>query len=162
MTAVVEMASALHLRLDDTGRVSEPETVSRKDVRTAVGAFGEMRGPVNDLYDELKRCKERLGRLAGKRIGEQNTKASLIEPVIGALGWELLDPDEVHREFRRRPSDNPVDYALLHLRDTRLFIEAKGLGENFDDPKWASQMISYAATAGVSWVVLTDGREWRI
>jgi hypothetical protein len=27
-----------------------------------------------------------------------------------------LDPDEVHREYRRRPADNPVDYALLLSR----------------------------------------------
>lgn len=51
------------------------------------------------------------------------------EPVIGTLGWDGLDPDEVHREYRRRPTDNPVDYALLLLlRTPRLFIEAKGLG----------------------------------
>jgi hypothetical protein len=48
-------------------------------------------------------------------------------------------PDEVHREYRRRPADNPVDYALLLSRTPRLFIEAKGLGENIDDPKWANQ-----------------------
>jgi hypothetical protein len=86
----------------------------------------------------------------------------LIEPIIGALGWDVLDPDEVHREYRRRPSDNPVDYALMLLRTPRLFIEAKGLGENLDDTKWANQTISYAAVAGIEWVVLTDGAEWRV
>jgi hypothetical protein len=82
--------------------------------------------------------------------------------VIAALGWDVLDPDEVHREYRRRPADNPVDYALLLSRTPRLFIEAKGLGENIDDPKWANQTISYAAVAGVEWVALTDGAEWRL
>jgi hypothetical protein len=67
-------------------------------------------------------------------VGESNTKAGLIEPVIAALGWDVLDPDEVHREYRRRSPDNPVDYALLLSRTPRLFIEAKGLGENIDDP----------------------------
>ncbi|MEU9828530.1 hypothetical protein [Micromonospora chersina] len=97
-----------------------------------------------------------------QRIGEQNTKVGLIEPIIGALGWDLFDPDEVHREYRRRGRDNPVDYALLLLRTPRLFIEAKGLGENLDDPRWANQTISYAAVAGVEWVALTDGAEWRV
>ncbi len=82
--------------------------------------------------------------------------------MIAALGWDVLDPDEVHREYRRRPADNPVDYALLLSRTPRLFIEAKGLGENIDDPKWANQTISYAAVAGVEWVALTDGAEWRL
>ncbi|WP_406079552.1 hypothetical protein [Micromonospora sp. NBC_00858] len=116
------------------------------------------------LEDALKQCVERVARFRRQhqRIGEQNTKAGLIEPVIGALGWDLFDPDEVHREYRRRGTDNPVDYALLLLRTPRLFIEAKGLGENLDDPRWANQTISYATVAGVEWVALTDGAEWRI
>lgn len=43
----------------------------------------------------------------GHRICEQNTKATLIEPVAAALGWNLFDPDEVNREHRLRSSDNP-------------------------------------------------------
>jgi hypothetical protein len=119
---------------------------------------------VEDLLDTLKQCVERVDRYRrlGQRVGESNTKAGLIEPVIAALGWDVLDPDEVHREYRRRSPDNPVDYALLLSRTPRLFIEAKGLGENIDDPKWANQTISYAAVAGVEWVALTDGAEWRL
>jgi hypothetical protein len=119
---------------------------------------------VQDLLDTLKQCVERVDRYRrlGQRVGESNTKAGLIEPVIAALGWDVLDPDEVHREYRRRSPDNPVDYALLLSRTPRLFIEAKGLGGNIDDPKWANQTISYAAVAGVDWVALTDGAEWRL
>jgi hypothetical protein len=119
---------------------------------------------VHDLLDTLKQCVERVDRYRrlGQRVGESNTKAGLIEPVIAALGWDVLDPDEVHREYRRRSPDNPVDYALLLSRTPRLFIEAKGLGGNIDDPKWANQTISYAAVAGVEWVALTDGAEWRL
>ncbi len=119
---------------------------------------------MNELHDVLKQCVERVQRYGQmrQRVGESNTKAGLIEPVIAALGWDVLDPEEVHREYRRRPSDNPVDYALLLLRTPRLFVEAKGLGENLDDPRWANQTISYAAVAGVEWVALTDGAEWRV
>ena len=119
---------------------------------------------MQDLLDTLKQCVERLDRYRrpSQRVGESNTKAGLIEPIIAALGWDVLDPDEVHREYRRRPADNPVDYALLLSRTPRLFIEAKGLGENINDPKWANQTISYAAVAGVEWVALTDGAEWRV
>jgi hypothetical protein len=91
---------------------------------------------VEGLLDTLKQCVERVDRYRrlGQRVGESNTKAGLIEPVIAALGWDVLDPDEVHREYRRRSPDNPVDYALLLSRTPRLFIEAKGLGEHIDDP----------------------------
>lgn len=73
---------------------------------------------MRELYDALKHCAERVDRYRQlrQRVGESNTKAGLIEPIIAALGWDVLDPDEVHREYRRRPVDNPVDYALLLLR----------------------------------------------
>lgn len=117
-----------------------------------------------DLRDVVKQCAERLERFQRNphRIGEQNTKASLISPIIEALGWDLRDPDEVSHEYRRNSSDNPVDYALLLLRTPKLFIEAKGLGENLDVPRWANQTIAYATAAGVEWVALTDGMQWRI
>lgn len=116
------------------------------------------------LRSALQECAERLGRTGrgARRLGEQNTKATLIDPILKALGWDLFDPDEVNREYRRRTHDNPVDYALLLSRTPRLFVEAKGLGENLDDPRWANQTISYAAVAGVDWVTLTDGSEWRL
>jgi predicted type IV restriction endonuclease len=31
-------------------------------------------------------------------IGEQNTKAALIDPLLTAIGWELQEIDEVRRE----------------------------------------------------------------
>ncbi|EIV94885.1 putative type IV restriction endonuclease [Frankia sp. QA3] len=115
------------------------------------------------LQETLKECADRLGRYRhGRRIGEQNTKASLIEPVIEALGWDIHDLDEVNREYRFGPSANPVDYALLLLRRPRLFIEAKGLGEDLSQLRWATQVLSYATSAGVRWVALTNGDEWRI
>lgn len=116
------------------------------------------------LRSALQECAERLGKTGrgARRLGEQNTKATLIDPILKALGWDLFDPDEVNREYRRRTHDNPVDYALLLSRTPRLFVEAKGLGENLDDPRWANQTISYAAVAGVDWVTLTDGSEWRL
>jgi predicted type IV restriction endonuclease len=95
-------------------------------------------------------------------IGESNTKASLIEPVLQALGWDVHDPTEVHREWRGRGADNPVDYGLLINGSPVLLIEAKGLGENIGDPRWANQVIGYAAVSGVRWVALTDGDTWHI
>jgi hypothetical protein len=102
-----------------------------------------------------------IHRFQGRGLGEQNTKASLIEPILEALGWAVRDPDEVHREFKANPKDNPVDYALSLLRKPRLFVEAKGLGETLADRKWISQVLSYATVAGVEWCVLSDGDEYR-
>ncbi len=115
-----------------------------------------------ELEDVLATVRERIAKYERQNIGEQDTKAALIEPVLHALGWEVEDLEDVKREYRRRPSDNPVDYALFLVRTPRLFIEAKPLSAHLDDPKWAGQILNYAVQAGVEWVALTDGNEWRI
>ncbi len=115
-----------------------------------------------DVGAVLATLRERIGRYQRQGIGEQDTKAALIVPVLRALGWDVEDLEEVKLEYRRRSVDNPVDYALFVLRNPRLFIEAKSLGAKLDDGKWASQILAYAMAAGVEWVALTDGNEWRI
>ena len=72
---------------------------------------------MDNLVEALRQAEKWLDRYEpqGRGIGEENTKAGLIEPILAALGWDVRDPDEVHREYRRLPADNPVDYALLIL-----------------------------------------------
>jgi hypothetical protein len=115
----------------------------------------------NDLVRAIIETTEKIRRFKDRNLGEQNTKASLIEPILEALGWDIRDPDEVHREFKPTSKDSPVDYALKLMRKPRLFVEAKGLGESLSDRKWIVQILSYAAVAGVEWCVLTDGNEYR-
>lgn len=114
------------------------------------------------LRDALTDVAERVSRYKDQRIGEQNTKATLIVPVLRALGWNVEDLDEVHLEYKFKSPDKPVDYALMLQRKPVLFIEAKGLDEDLNDRRWASQVVSYAAVAGVEWVVLTNGDGYRI
>jgi hypothetical protein len=117
---------------------------------------------MNDLETVLKSVRERIERYKGETIGEENTKNILIEPVLRALGWDVEDLEEVRREYRRRPGDLPVDYALFLLRTPRLFVEAKSLGGNLADHKSANQLFGYSSVAGCEWAVLTDGNEYRI
>ena len=114
------------------------------------------------LKDELTQIASRIAQYKGTGIGEQNTKAALIVPVLRSLEWDLENLEEVRLEYRRRPTDKPVDYALLLQRNPTLFVEAKALDENLEDQKWANQIVSYAAVAGVEWVVLTNGDEYRL
>ena len=96
------------------------------------------------------------------RFNEESTRTALINPMLSALGWDLLDIDEVSVEYQHKPKDKPVDYALLLLRSPCLFVEAKALDTNLDDRKWVGQIIAYASMAGVDWCVLTDGNQYRI
>jgi hypothetical protein len=114
-----------------------------------------------ELVETLKTVAAKVQRFQGRGIGEQNTKASLIEPVLEALGWDIREFDEVQREFRPTSKDSPVDYALKIQRRPRLFVEAKGLDENLADRKWIAQVLGYATVAGVEWCLLTDGDEYR-
>jgi predicted type IV restriction endonuclease len=114
---------------------------------------------VRELADKARQFREQYRE---RGLGEENTKASLIEPLLEALGWNIRDPDEVYREFRPNPKDNPVDYCLRLQRDNRLLIEAKGLGEDMRDRRWAAQTLGYATMAGAKWCVLTDGDEYLI
>jgi hypothetical protein len=109
----------------------------------------------------LQALAPRIVKDRDRRLGEENTKATLIEPILEALGWNIRDWDEVHREYHGKSVDNPVDYALKIMRKPQLFLEAKGLGENLSDRKWVTQVLGYAVVAGVEWCVLTDGDEWR-
>jgi predicted type IV restriction endonuclease len=113
------------------------------------------------LQGTIREVVEKIRRFQDRNLGEQNTKASLIEPILEALGWDIRDPDEVHREFKPTTQDKPVDYCLTLLRKPRLLVEAKGLGESLADRKWIGQILGYAAVAGVEWCVLTDGNEYR-
>ena len=76
----------------------------------------------NDLREKIIRLKKR-----DQPIGEANTKATLIEPLLAALGWNTTNIDEVVREIKLSQRYNPVDYALLLDKEPCLFIEAKAL-----------------------------------
>jgi predicted type IV restriction endonuclease len=112
----------------------------------------------------LLRLRKRINQVRTRKesIGEQNTKATLIDPLLSALEWDLEELDEVSREYKRKPQDNPVDYALFILRSPRLFVEAKDLDKDLNDRKWISQTLGYATVVGVEWCVLTNGDEYRI
>lgn len=97
-----------------------------------------------------------------RSLTEEDTKVTLITPMIRALGWDVEDFDEVRFEYRHKSPDPPVDYALFHYRVPSLFVEAKSLGTDLKDRKWVSQTIAYASTVGVTWCVLTDGNEYRL
>jgi hypothetical protein len=116
------------------------------------------------LTGVLPKLRKRIQKIRSRResIGEQNTKAALIEPLLAVLGWDIEDIDEISREYRRKPQDNPVDYALFMLRSPRLFVEAKGLEKDLSDRKWISQVLGYATVVGVEWCVLTNGDEYRL
>ena len=108
------------------------------------------------LLDTVSEAGARVARYKSRSLNEQNTKATLIDPVLRALGWDLEDLESVQREYRARKRANPVDYALFSGREPVLFVEAKALGQDLGDEKWASQALGYATVAGACGPLLAD------
>ena len=115
------------------------------------------------LRETLTRVRARITELRANsdHLSEEETKAILIDPLLAALGWHVDELEDVRREYRAKPSDNPVDYALFVFGKPRLFIQAKALATALDR-KSASQVVGYASTVGVGWCVLTNGDEYRL
>lgn len=112
---------------------------------------------IRALRTRIAQARARVG-----AVNEENTKRVLITPLLEALGWDVLDLDEVQNEYRTKPQDNPVDYAMFLRRSPCLFFEAKSLGQSLADRRWVGQNIGYASVAGVHWCVLTNGDEYRL
>ncbi len=55
-----------------------------------------------------------------------------------------------------------VDYALKINRKLVLFIEAKPLNDPLTDVKSITQVVGYAANAGVEWCILTNGVSYKV
>jgi hypothetical protein len=93
-------------------------------------------------------------------MSEQNTISTLIEPLLEVLGWNIRDPDEVQRGYQIHVGEKLeyVDIALKINNRPVVFIEAKSVDTNLQD-HLAEQPIKYANSEGVSWCVLTNGRE---
>ena len=117
---------------------------------------------MSSLSETLENVRTKIAKHKGKNLCEADTKAALIHPVLGALGWHVGDLDEVSMEFKHAPSHNPVDYALLINGNPAVLVEAKALGQSLAGGKWADAIMGYAGAAGVEWVVLTNGDEYRI
>ncbi len=98
---------------------------------------------------------------ASTASNEANTKALMIEPLLGSLGWNPIDLDIVEREVKVFDGTF-LDYALKVAGEARLYVEAKSVGGNLDDKRFVAQAINYANNDGVLWCVLTNGLRYRV
>lgn len=91
---------------------------------------------------------------------EAATRATLIDPVLRALGWDTTNVRMVEPE-KTIGSDLRVDYLLYDaLGKPRFVVEAKCLGENLDKHGYVSKILGYALGFKVQTVFITDGLTW--
>jgi hypothetical protein len=115
--------------------------------------------------DSLISCIEALQLKLDKHrkddLKETSTRTIFIDPLLQALGWDVRDHDEVELEYPTIDGKS-VDYAPKINRKPVLFIEAKSLNDPLTDVKAITQVVGYAANAGVEWCILTNGVRYRV
>lgn len=108
---------------------------------------------------DLSELTTHIARLAGSdfsRSSEQDTRERAVNPVIGALGWNVYDPNEVDREYSVR--GGRVDYCLRAQERNLVLIEVKRAGTDLTEHQ--EQLLRYAFDEGVPLAALTDGLVW--
>ena len=113
----------------------------------------ELVGVIDILKDRIDKHRTAL------QGNETQTRMSLIDPLLRALGWDTADPALVRPEYV--VSGRRADYALLNAQgDVIVFLEAKNLGENLTNHR--SQIVAYASELGIRFPALTNGNEWEV
>lgn len=90
---------------------------------------------------------------------ETRTRQFLIDPVLTALGWTVLDPALVILEAPAQ--GGRADYSLHERQYSVLVVEAKRLGSSLlGEP--VDQATTYGHWLGSEFVVVTDGDYWHM
>ena len=90
------------------------------------------------------------------RSSEQDTRERAVNPIIGALGWNVFDPNEVDREYS--VGGGRADYCLRAQGRSLVLIEVKRAGTDLTEHQ--EQLLRYAFNGGVPLGALTDGLVW--
>lgn len=111
----------------------------------------------------LRLIADRIPRLRaqGNRISEQDTKRILITPAVEALGWDILDIDEVRNEYRHKAADNRVDYALFLSRSPARVLDGRHVefqGRRMTFNEWGQRITGWPPIRIYTMACLPDGR----
>ena len=115
---------------------------------------------LDELVDVFETLKARINEYRTVLQGnEAQTRLSLIDPLLRALGWDTADPARVRPEYNL--SGGRADYALLDgAHNPVAIVEAKKLDEQLGTMDRRMQMLTYANFSNVPYAGLTDGSQW--
>lgn len=116
---------------------------------------------MNAIISCIESLRMKLDRHRRGDLKEYPTRTIFVDPLLQALGWDVRDPDEVELEYATIDGRS-VDYAPKINRNPVLFIEAKPLNDPLTDVKSITQVVGYAANAGVEWCILTNGVTYKV
>ena len=118
-------------------------------------------GVSEKIQKSIEHLRLQLERHRRTGLKEYPTRTIFIDPLLGALGWDVRDPDEVQLEYPT-VDNKSVDYAMKINRKAVLLVEAKQLGDTLDDVTAITQVVGYAVNDGIEWCVLTNGVKYKV
>lgn len=115
---------------------------------------------LDGLFATIETIKHRIGdHETSIAANETRTRRVLIDPLLRVLGWDVEDPDIVGLEYK--VGDGFADYALLADGQPVAVVEAKKLNESLST-RDENQVLKYAVSEGIKYMILTNGDEWRM
>lgn len=112
-----------------------------------------------DLKTTIEVVIERMKK--HRSLYEQNemaVRSQIIEPILGGLGWNTENPEEVQPNLSTE--EGIPDYSLLKNDKKVLFIEAKKLSVDIEQGEVIRQLAKYCFGEGMKYGVLTNGAIW--
>ena len=115
------------------------------------------------LMDELNRISDGISQKIESSTNEARTRSYLVDPFIGALGYNVFDPTEVVPEYTAdfgTKRGEKVDYAIMREGKPIILIEAKKARASLSIGE-ASQIFRYYATTEARFGILTNGVKYQ-
>ena len=116
---------------------------------------------MNELVKVIEYIRTKLASFSRQDLKETPTRTIVVDQLLVALGWDVRDPDQAQLEYPTVDGKS-VDYALKIDGKPVILVEAKALGDPLTDVKAITQVVGYAANAGIVWCILTNGVDWQV
>lgn len=105
----------------------------------------------------LRKYKSVAQKARANGAKESDTRMIVSSIISDALGWDAFD--NLTGEYRIKGSF--ADFVIRKDGKHFVIIEVKAIASKLND-NHIYQAVSYAASEGVEWVILTNGAEWRL
>lgn len=105
----------------------------------------------------LRRFKSVAQKARANGAKESDTRIIVSSIISDVLGWDAFD--NLTGEFRIK--GNFADFVIRKDGKHFVIVEVKAIGSRLND-NHLYQAVSYAASVGVEWVILTNGAEWQL
>jgi hypothetical protein len=115
-----------------------------------------------DFKDQLKQIADKINKFKDSTKTEEATKNAFVMPFIGALGYDIFNPQEVVPEFVAdigTKQGEKVDYAILKDNSPIILIECKYWKEDLDIH--STQLLRYFNVTRAKFAILTNGINYR-